>query len=259
MTSTHPPRFAGKTAIITGAIGGIGSALVAALSAEGAKVGLVDRDIHAGHMFVNKLRAVGRTAAYANADVLDFNACKGAFESITEELGGCDILVNNVGISPKTQGSALKVWEMPPQEWDTVVSVNLNSIFYMTRLAVPHMMQQRWGRIINMSSVAGKAYCDIVACHYAATKAGLIGLTRHWAGELGEHNITVNAIAPGRIGTPLLKSVPDEINQAVAKVTPMGRLGTPEEVADTCVFLASDQSRFVTGQVVDVSGGWLMT
>jgi 3-oxoacyl-[acyl-carrier protein] reductase len=252
-------RLAGKTAIVTGAIGGIGSAIAQALSAEGAKVGLVDRDINAGHLFVNRLRAVGRTAAYANADVLDFEACKAAFEGITEELGGCDILVNNVGISPKTQGYALKVWEMPPQEWDTVVAVNLNSVFYMTHLATPHMMQQRSGRIINMSSVAGRAYCDIVAGHYAATKAGLIGLTRHWAGELGEYNITVNAIAPGRISTPLLKAVPDEVNQAVARVTPLGRLGTPEEVADTCVFFASDQARFVTGQVMDVAGGWLMT
>jgi 3-oxoacyl-[acyl-carrier protein] reductase len=252
-------RLAGKTAIVTGAIGGIGSAIVQALSAEGARVGLVDRDLHAGHLFVNRLRAVGRVATYANADVLDFDACKSAFDSITEELGGCDILVNNVGISPKTQGRALKVWEMPPQEWDTVVSVNLNSVFYMTRLATPHMMQQRWGRIINMSSVAGRAYCDIVAGHYAATKAGLIGLTRHWAGELGEHNVTVNAIAPGRISTPLLKAVPEEVNQAVTRVTPLGRLGTPEEVADSCMFFASDQARFVTGQVMDVAGGWLMT
>jgi 3-oxoacyl-[acyl-carrier protein] reductase len=99
----------------------------------------------------------------------------------------------------------------------------------------------------------------VVAAHYAATKAGLIGLTRHWAAELGEYGVTVNALAPGRIDTPLLKTVPAEINQAIARVTAMRRLGTPEEVADACLFFVSDQARFVTGQVLDVAGGWLMT
>jgi 3-oxoacyl-[acyl-carrier protein] reductase len=253
------PRFAGKTAFVTGAIGGIGSAIVQALAAEGAHVGLIDRDAEAGMRFVARLQAAGYSAKYANADVLDFDACKAAFDSLESTLGGADILVNNVGISPKNNGRALKVWEMSPKEWETVVSVNLNSVFYMTHLATPHMVRKKSGRIINMSSVAGKAYCDIVAAHYAATKAALIGLTRHWAGELGEYNITVNGLAPGRISTPLLKSVPQEVNDAVAQVTPLGRLGTPEEVADACLFFASDQARFVTGQVLDVAGGWLMT
>jgi 3-oxoacyl-[acyl-carrier protein] reductase len=252
-------RFAGKTAIVTGAVGGIGSAIVQGLLANGAKVGLIDRDAQAGAAFEARLAGAGHTARFVQADVRDFNACKAAYDALSQGLGGADILVNNVGISPKTNGRALKVWEMPPQEWDTVVRVNLNSVFYMTHLAAPHMMARRWGRVVNMSSVAGKAYCDIVAGHYAATKAGLIGLTRHWAGELGEYDITVNALAPGRISTPLLKTVPQEINDAVARVTAMRRLGTPEEVADACLFLASDQARFVTGQVIDVAGGWLMT
>ncbi|WP_251863577.1 SDR family NAD(P)-dependent oxidoreductase [Achromobacter sp. Marseille-Q4962] len=252
-------RFTGQTALVTGAAGGIGSAIARALAAEGARVGLIDFDAQAGGRLEASLRAQGRDACFAQADVSRFDACQAAYDLIARTLGEPGILVNNVGISPKTAGRALKVWEMPPQEWDRVVSVNLNSAFYLTRLASPGMVRERRGRIINMSSVAGKAYCDIVAAHYAATKAGLIGLTRHWAAELGEYEVTVNAIAPGRISTPLLKTVPQEINDAVTRVTAMRRLGTPEEVADACLFFASDEARFVTGQVLDVAGGWLMT
>ncbi|MYZ44666.1 SDR family oxidoreductase [Schauerella aestuarii] len=251
--------FAGQTVVVTGAVGGIGSAIVEAFVGQGARVGLIDFDEAGGRAVEARLRAAGHTVKFVAADVAQFDACKRAYDEIAAELGGADILVNNVGISPKTNGRALRVWEMPPAEWEKVMAVNLNSVFYMTHLATPHMIERRAGRVINMSSVAGKAYCDIVAAHYAATKAGLLGLTRHWAAELGEFNITVNGLAPGRISTPLLKSVPQEINDAVARVTALKRLGTPEEVADACVFLASDQARFVTGQVLDVAGGWLMT
>ncbi|KNY03960.1 3-ketoacyl-ACP reductase [Achromobacter piechaudii] len=249
----------GQVALVTGAVGGIGSAIVEGLLAQGARVGLVDFNAQAGQAFEEALKERGHDVVFAHADVAHYDSCQSAYERITSELGAATILVNNVGISPKTDGRALKVWEMPPAEWDRVVSVNLNSVFYMTRLATSHMVKQRQGRVINMSSVAGKAYCDIVAAHYAATKAGLIGLTRHWAAELGPYDVTVNGLAPGRISTPLLKSVPQEINDAVAQVTALRRLGTPEEVADACLFFASDQARFVTGQVLDVAGGWLMT
>lgn len=249
----------GQVALVTGAVGGIGSAIVEGLLAQGARVGLVDFNAQAGQAYEKALKERGHDVVFAHADVAHYDSCQAAYERITSELGAATILVNNVGISPKTDGRALKVWEMPPAEWDRVVSVNLNSVFYMTRLATPHMVKQRQGRVINMSSVAGKAYCDIVAAHYAATKAGLIGLTRHWAAELGPYDVTVNGLAPGRISTPLLKSVPQEINDAVAQVTALRRLGTPEEVADACLFFASDQARFVTGQVLDVAGGWLMT
>jgi 3-oxoacyl-[acyl-carrier protein] reductase len=252
-------RFAGLTAIVTGGTGGIGSAIARGLLAEGARVGVIDANAEAGRAWEAEWQSQGRAAAFAAADLGRFDECRRAHEAIHQKLGAADILVNNVGISPKTEGRALGVWEMPPEEWDKVVSVNLNSAFYMTRLTTPHMVRQRRGRVINMSSVAGKAYCDIVAAHYAATKAALLGLTRHWAGELGAHGITVNGLAPGRISTPLLKSVGQAVNDAVVGVTPLGRLGTPEEVTDACLFLASDQARFITGQVLDVAGGWLMT
>ncbi|AEC21350.1 short-chain dehydrogenase/reductase [Pusillimonas sp. T7-7] len=252
-------RLGNKVALVTGAVGGIGSAIVRALVAEGASVGMIDTNASAGAALEAELKAAGHKVLYVSADVGQFGACEAAVSAIKAELGAVDILVNNVGISPKQNGKALKVWEMPPQEWDTVMSVNLNSAFYMTRLVTPDMVRKREGRIINMSSVAGKAYCDIVAAHYAATKAALIGATRHWAADLGEYNITVNGLAPGRISTPLLKTVSQETNDAVAQVTALKRLGTPEEVADACMFFASDQARFVTGQILDVAGGWLMT
>lgn len=252
-------RLGNQVALVTGAVGGIGSAIVHALVAEGARVGLVDLNAEAGKKFQDDLGAAGHTVFFVNANVANFAECESAYTAIKDKLGDIDILVNNVGISPKHDGRALKVWEMPPEEWDKVVSVNLNSVFYMSRLVTPGMIQKRNGRIINMSSVAGKAYCDIVAAHYAATKAALIGATRHWAAELGEYNITVNGLAPGRINTPLLKSVSPETNDAVTQVTALKRLGTPEEVADACIFFASDQARFVTGQILDVAGGWLMT
>ncbi len=252
-------RFTDQVVIVTGAVGGIGSAIVEGFLAEGAKVGLIDFNAQAGQAYEKALQARGHAVAFVPADVAHFDQCQAAYERITRDRGAATILVNNVGMSPKTDGRALKVWEMTPGEWDKVVAVNLNSVFYMTHLAAPHMVKQRQGRVINMSSVAGKAYCDIVAAHYAATKAALLGLTRHWAAELGEYDVTVNGLAPGRISTPLLKSVPKEINDAVADVTALRRLGTPEEVADACLFFASDQARFVTGQVLDVAGGWLMT
>ncbi|CAM4021650.1 3-oxoacyl-[acyl-carrier-protein] reductase [Bordetella tumbae] len=252
-------RFSDQIAIVTGAAGGIGSAIVEGLLAEGAHVGLIDTNASTGQEYAKVLREQGHRVHFVQADVSQFESCQTAYEAISTALGPATILVNNVGISPKTNGRALNVWEMSPQEWDKVVDVNLNSVFYMTRLATPHMVQQNTGRIINMSSVAGRAYCDIVAAHYAATKAALIGLTRHWAAELGPHQVTVNALAPGRIATPLLKTVSQEMNDAVVKVTALGRLGTPQEVADACLYFASDQARFVTGQVLDVAGGWLMT
>lgn len=252
-------QLKGQVAIVTGAVGGIGSAIVERFLAEGASVGLIDFNAEAGAQHTDMLKKAGHKVFFAQADISDYAACEQAYAAISDKLGAADIIVNNAGISPKTQGRALSVWEMPPDEWRRVVDVNLNGVFNLTRLASPHMVQQRRGRVINMSSVAGKAYCDIVAAHYAATKAALIGLTRHWAAELGPYEITVNALAPGRISTPLLKSVSQEVNEAVTRVTALRRLGTPEEVSDACLFLASDQSRFVTGQVLDVAGGWLMT
>lgn len=257
-----PQTHAGRVVLVTGGAGGIGSAIVTQYALQGAAVGIVDRapaSSDAAAALVAQLTEQGCHVHFATADVGRFDDCEQACRSIEAALGPIDTLVNNAGISPKHNGQPAPIWQMTQAEWQQVVDVNLHSVFHFTRLLTPGMVQRRFGRIVNMSSVAGKAYLDIVAAHYSTTKAALIGLTRHLAGELGPHGITVNALAPGRIDTPMVAGAPPAANQAVIAATPLQRLGRPVEVADACLFLTSAQAGFITGQVVDVAGGWLMT
>ena len=148
---------------------------------------------------------------------------------------------------------------MDVAEWQRVTDVNLTGAFICARSVLPGMIARQRGSIVSTSSVAGKTFCDIVGIHYAATKAGLIGFTKHLAGEVGPFGITVNAVAPGRIDTPLMRGTASAANDAAKAATPMRRFGTPEDVAGTVLFLTSEEACFVTGQIVDVAGGWLMT
>lgn len=253
-------RHDGRVVLVTGGSGGIGAAIVERYVAEGASVGIVDFNIEAGESQAAGWLAKGCRVHFAAADVADYASCEEAQRQIESALGPIDILVNNAGISPKHDGAPAPIHQMDPAEWQRVVGVNLNGAFNFSRLLTGGMIERQYGRIVSLSSVAGKAYlADIVACHYSATKAALIGFTRHLAGELGPYGITVNALAPGRIATPLVRSVSDAINQAVVDVTPLRRLGESSEVADACCYLTSPDAAFVTGQVLDVSGGWMMT
>lgn len=253
-------RHDGRVVLVTGGSGGIGAAIVERYVAEGASVGIVDFNADAGERQAAEWQATSCRVHFVAADVADYASCEQAQCQIESALGPIDILVNNAGISPKHDGEPAPIHRMDPAEWQRVVGVNLNGAFNFSRLLTGGMIARRYGRIVSVSSVAGKAYLgDIVACHYSATKAALIGLTRHLAGELGPHGITVNAIAPGRIATPLVRTVSDAVNSAVVDVTPLRRLGEPSEVADVCCYLTSADASFVTGQVIDVSGGWLMT
>ena len=244
MAATH----AGRVAIVTGAGRGIGAAIAAELAARGARVAALEAD-----------PVLAQEAGAILCDVADRTAVDAACARVEAEFGPVDILVNNAGISPKHDGRAAPVQEMEPAEWDRVLAVNLTGAWNLIRRLTPGMVARRRGWIVNQSSIAGKAYTSIVACHYAATKAALIGLTRHLAGELGPHGITVNAIAPGRIATPMVAVAGGATNAAVVAETPLRRLGTPEEVARAVCFLTGPDAEFVTGQTLDVAGGWMMT
>jgi 3-oxoacyl-[acyl-carrier protein] reductase len=251
----------GHVALITGAGRGIGRAIADAHAAAGARVAYVDHDPALAEEAASAARERGYEAMALSADVADEEAVALACRRAAEALGTIDILVNNAGISPKTgvDGKRANAWEMSPDEWRRVIDVNLTGAFNGMRAVVPGMREIGRGRIVSMSSVAGKTYCDIVGVHYAASKAALIGFTKHLAGELGPYGITINAVAPGRIDTPLVRGTAPEANEAARLATPLRRLGSPEDVASMCLFLTSDGAAFVTGQVCDVAGGWLMT
>lgn len=253
--------YKNKVVIVTGGLGGIGKAIAQRYLQEGAKVAVVDIDEQKGHALHEAFnQKYPNQCLFVCADVGDYELSEKAFLHITHHFGDVDILINNAGISPKHNGAPIPFYQMSPTEWNQVTAVNLHSAFNWSRLVTPSMVERKSGRIICMSSVAGKVnLIGIVAAHYSTTKAALIGFTRHLAGELGPFGITVNALAPGRINTPLLKSVTSKTNEEVVLDTPLGRLGEPTEVADCCLFLTSDEASFVTGQVIDVAGGWSLT
>jgi 3-oxoacyl-[acyl-carrier protein] reductase len=255
-----PQRHGGRRVLVTGAASGIGASISRQYLQEGAALVLIDVNAQALEAQAASLAEIGGTVVWAVANVADYRACETAFAQVRSKLDGdIDTLINNAGISPKSNGKPANFWEMDPDEWYRVVGVNLHGAFNWARLLTPAMVQNRFGSIVNMSSVAGKAYLSFTAAHYGTTKAALIGMTRDLAGELGPHGITVNAIAPGRINTPLMRTASPETNLSVIQETALRRLGEPQEVAEMACFLTAPESRFVTGQVVDVAGGWMMT
>ena len=255
-----PNRHQGRIVLVTGAASGIGASMSRQYAQEGASLALVDVNAKALEAHAQSLQLLGAKVAWATADVSDYLQCESALAKLTSALGGeIDTLINNAGISPKVNGKPANFWEMDPAEWTKVVGVNLHGAFNWSRLVTPSMVQHRFGSIVNMSSVAAKFFVSFTAAHYGTTKAALIGMTRDLAGELGPYGITVNAIAPGRINTPLMKTASQATNDAIIQETALRKLGEPEDVAEMACFLTAPESRFVTGQVVDVAGGWLMT
>ncbi|HEX8950622.1 MAG TPA: 3-oxoacyl-[acyl-carrier-protein] reductase [Polyangia bacterium] len=239
-------RFSGKVALITGGARGIGRATAQAFAAEGARVIVADVDADAAEATA---RALGGGAIGLGLDVADPQSVKSVVATALSRAERIDVLVNNAGIT--RDASLLKTSD---EAWDAVIGVNLTGTFYMTREVAPHMVARGSGAIINASSVVG-IYGNFGQSNYVATKAGVIGMTRVWARELGRKGVRVNAIAPGFIATDMTAKMPEDVLEGMKKKTPLGRLGVPEDVARAYVFLASDEASFINGQVLGVDGG----
>ena len=248
--------FAGKTALVTGAARGIGLEVAQALARRGARVILVDADEQGAQDAARALCEQGGDVRGWRVDVGD-PACVAELQARIAGLaqGRVDCLVNNAGISPKVDGRRVPAWEVDPLEWQRVLAVNLSGCFHVSRAVLPGMMAGGGGAIVNISSLAGLRYSTIAGVSYAVSKAGVTGLTRQLAGEVAGHGIRVNAVAPGRIETPMSAMAAPGINDATLAATPLGRLGMPADVAEAVVFLLSDRAGFITGQTLAVTGG----
>jgi 3-oxoacyl-[acyl-carrier protein] reductase len=244
---------AGKSALVTGSSSGIGAAIAKELAAQGAKVAIHYRgNADGANRVADEVRAGGGECTQFQADVSDAEQAAALVKHVQDTLGSLDILVNNAG----TTRDAL-LMSMSEEQWDTVIETNLRSVYTVTRAALRGMIRKRWGRIVNITSVVGLTG-QAGQANYAASKAGLIGFGKSLAREVASRNITVNAVAHGFIPTALTDVLTDEQKADILRSTPMGRMGTPEEVAWAVSFLAAERSGFITGQVLTVDGGLVM-
>jgi 3-oxoacyl-[acyl-carrier protein] reductase len=246
-------RFENQVAVVTGSGRGIGHAIAVRLAKEGARVASVSRTEGNAQKTADEINAVRADAAKAySVDVADQAAVQKAAEKIFEDFGRVDILVNNAGVT--RDGLSMR---MSMEDWDTVLNTNLKGAFNFIQAVMRPMIKQRSGRIINISSIAG-LIGNAGQANYAASKAGLIGLTKTLARELASRGITVNAVAPGLIETDMTTVLSEEIRQNILKNVPLGKLGEPEDIAGAVAYLASAEAKYITGQVLTVDGGMVM-
>jgi 3-oxoacyl-[acyl-carrier protein] reductase len=244
--------------IVTGGAAGIGRATARRFARDGARIAVWDVKETDPEALAAELEEAGGEAAFQAVDVTDAAAVEAAVTDVLERWGRIDVLVNNAGVLRDGQlvkwKDGQKVSEMSERDFDAVVSVNLKGVFLCTRAVVPHMIAGGGGVVLNASSVVG-LYGNFGQTNYAATKAGVINMTRTWARELGRYGIRVNAVAPGFIATEMVKAMPEKVLGAMVERTPIGRMGEPEDIAEAYFWLASDAASFVHGTVLSVDGG----
>src|ERR1700681_5078763 len=244
--------LSGRVAFVTGASQGIGRACALRLAKEGAPVAVAARNQEKLNELVSEITTAGGKSAALTLDVGDEEQVKTAFKAALGQLGKIDIMVNNAGITRDQL-----VMRMKRADWDSVLNTNLTSAYLCIQQVIGSMLKQRWGRIINITSIFGQMG-QAGQANYAASKAGLIGLTMAVAREVGSRNITCNAVAPGFIETAMTSGLADDFKQNAVKMIPLGRVGTPEDVANAVAFLASEEASYITGHVLNVNGGMLM-
>jgi 3-oxoacyl-[acyl-carrier protein] reductase len=247
-----PLGLSGRVALVTGAGRGIGAAVARLLARAGAYVALVDRDGGSLSETTKDIGIAGGEALFFQEDVTDSFAIERVVDRVADDWGRIDILVNNAGVVRDA-----RLEDVTDSEWNETLDVNLRGAMVCTRAAVPHMIPRGWGRILSASSIVARTG-NYGQTAYAASKAGIIGLTRAWARELGPRGITANAVAPGFIDTMMVRSVPEKVLNEIVARTPAGRIGTPDEVAHVYVFLASDLASYMNGAIVGVDGGLLL-
>lgn len=245
-------QLEGKVALVTGASRGIGAVVACRLAQAGARVGVnYHASPDAAAIVVESINKDGGEAILVGGDVSQEENAEKVVKDLVDHYGSIDILINNAGIN-KDQ----LLIRMKPEDFDSVINVNLRGAFLCTRFAMTHMIRQRSGRVINMSSVVGLSGNPGQA-NYAAAKAGMVGLTKAVAREVASRNVTVNALAPGYIDTAMVDGLTEETQDKILSTIPMGRFGTPEDVAEAVVFLASDGASYITGQVLTIDGGMI--
>jgi 3-oxoacyl-[acyl-carrier protein] reductase len=250
-----------RVAVITGASNGIGRATALAFARAGAAIAAWDLAADAGQRLVAEIEEIGGHAAFFHANVAEQSAVEAAVDATLQRFGRIDILINNAGIIRDAQLIKVKggdvVGKLSEGDFDAVIAVNLKGVFNCTQAIAPVMIRQGYGRIISAASVVA-LYGNFGQTNYVAAKAGVVGMTKVWARELGKRGITVNAVAPGFIATDMTRAMPEQTLAAMVERTPSGRLGQPDDVANAYLYLASDEASFINGAVLSVDGGLVL-
>ena len=245
-------RLENKIAVITGGAQGIGKAAVKRFAEEGATIIIWDVNEVKANSTMSDLKSVSEKIEFQKVDVTDLQSVSDAAAKIVQKHKRIDILINNAGIT--RDSSFLK---MTSEQWQQVIDVNLTGVFNCTKAVAPYMVENKFGKIVNTSSIVG-LYGNFGQTNYVATKSGIIGMTKVWARELGRKGINVNAVAPGFIATEMVETVPEKVIDMLKEKTPLGKLGDPEDIANAYLFLVSDEAKYITGNVLSVDGGLVL-